>query len=149
MKLSTYIDLYYDGNKSKFARAMDVRGPQVHAWIKADSQVINGELITSSRTLPALPGTPVGEENKAFEAIVSALNGRIPLTVADGRYTDPWVRGAFKMFQLLGESQGKGEKHHYADLIKLLESIETLTLNARELASDSYRIESTDSDGYF
>lgn len=51
MKLTEYIDKYFDGNKSEFARSEGVKQPQVHQWIDKDFIVIDGVLYSPRREL--------------------------------------------------------------------------------------------------
>ena len=51
MKLTEYIDKYYGGNKSDFARANDVNPQQVTKWINGNYVVIDGFLYSPRREL--------------------------------------------------------------------------------------------------
>lgn len=51
MKLTEYIEKYYDGNKSAFARANEVLPQQVNNWINGDYVVVNNVLCSPRRDL--------------------------------------------------------------------------------------------------
>lgn len=51
MKLTEYIDKYYGGNKSEFARANGVMPQQVNNWINGNYVVIDGFLYSPRREL--------------------------------------------------------------------------------------------------
>lgn len=49
--LAEYITLFFDGNKSKFARAQGVKNPQVYQWIDKGFFVVNHQLCAVRREL--------------------------------------------------------------------------------------------------
>lgn len=51
MKLIDYIDKYYGGNKSEFARVNDVLPQAITKWIAGDYIVIDGVLYSPRREL--------------------------------------------------------------------------------------------------
>lgn len=51
MKLTEYIDKYFDGSKAEFARAEGVKPPQIHQWIDKGFIVIDGVLYSPRRDL--------------------------------------------------------------------------------------------------
>ncbi|MGG8042492.1 helix-turn-helix domain-containing protein [Klebsiella aerogenes] len=53
MKLTEYIDKYYGGNKSEFARENGVMPQQVNNWVNGDYIVIAGVLYSPRRELKA------------------------------------------------------------------------------------------------
>lgn len=103
MKLITYINMYYSGNKTAFATAMGVHAPQIHAWLNNGAEVIGGKLVTKCVTLPPVPDFTAQE---VFEALVLERTKSIPLDKrADGKYESDWVRGAFAGFTMAGDEQ--------------------------------------------
>ncbi|WP_419057413.1 hypothetical protein [Kluyvera georgiana] len=51
MKLIEYIEKYYSGNKSEFARANEVLPQHVNKWLNGDYIVIDGVLYSPRREL--------------------------------------------------------------------------------------------------
>ena len=51
MKLTEYIEKYFDGNKAAFAKSEGVLAPQVHQWIDKGFIVIDGVLYSPRREL--------------------------------------------------------------------------------------------------
>lgn len=51
MKLTEYIDKYFEGNKSEFARSEGVIPQQVHKWIAMECIVVEGVLYSPRREL--------------------------------------------------------------------------------------------------
>lgn len=51
MKLTEYIEKYYGGNKSEFARSNGVLPQQVNTWLKMECIVIDGKLYSPRRDL--------------------------------------------------------------------------------------------------
>ena len=49
--LSEYIDEFFGGNQAAFARAQDVKRPQVTQWINKDFIVVDGALYSHRRDL--------------------------------------------------------------------------------------------------
>ena len=49
--LSEYIDKEFGGNQAAFARAQDVKRPQVTQWINKDFIVVDGALYSHRRDL--------------------------------------------------------------------------------------------------
>lgn len=141
MKLTTYIELYYAGNKTAFATAMGVHAPQVHQWITADAEVIGGKLVTVSRPIPA-PDMPRADVYEDFERTVTALNKAIPLDKDEKGYTDKFVRGAFAMFSMMDDIQPAKVKEIRDDVMNQLH-IATEALDKIRLAVKP------DADGYF
>ncbi|WP_336431675.1 hypothetical protein [Providencia sp.] len=52
MTLTEYINTYYAGNQSAFAKACEVKPQQVTKWINGNFIVVNGELYSPRRELP-------------------------------------------------------------------------------------------------
>lgn len=51
MELTEYIDKYFNGNKTEFARHEGVLAPQVHKWIAMECIVVNGRLYSPRRDM--------------------------------------------------------------------------------------------------
>ncbi|EAY7449787.1 hypothetical protein AC159_23940, partial [Salmonella enterica] len=51
MKLSEHIDLFFDGNKSAFAKSMSVTPQQVTKWVNDDWIIVDGTLYSPRRDL--------------------------------------------------------------------------------------------------
>jgi hypothetical protein len=51
MPLIDYINLHYDGNRTRFAEAQGVKPQQVTQWIKNGFIVVDGALYSHRRTL--------------------------------------------------------------------------------------------------
>ncbi|CAI1770580.1 Uncharacterised protein [Serratia quinivorans] len=51
MKLTEYIEKYFNGNKSEFARSEGVNQSQVHQWIGKDFIVVDGVMYSPRRDL--------------------------------------------------------------------------------------------------
>ena len=51
MQLIEYINKHYDGNQAAFARAQDVKPPQVSQWIDKGFIVIDHKLYSHRRNL--------------------------------------------------------------------------------------------------
>ena len=51
MKLIKYIEKYYNGNQSEFARAEGVSRQHVQKWVSSDWQVIGNQLVSQKRIL--------------------------------------------------------------------------------------------------
>lgn len=51
MKITEYIDKYFNGNKAEFARHEGVLPPQVHKWIGMGCVVIDGKLYSPRRDM--------------------------------------------------------------------------------------------------
>lgn len=51
MTVKEYIDTYYNGNQSAFARVQGAKRQQVARWIEREFLVINGQLYSSRRKL--------------------------------------------------------------------------------------------------
>ena len=91
MKLTTYIDLYYQGNKSAFARAMDVQPPSVHQWLNSGAEIIGGKLVLNYRDLPP--------------SMMRSLNPAIPLERDGDGYKVAFVHGAWMTFCQMKDAQ--------------------------------------------
>lgn len=51
MELAEYIEKYFNGNKSAFARHEGVDPSQVHQWIKMGCIVLNGKMYSPRRDM--------------------------------------------------------------------------------------------------
>ncbi|EFT7068470.1 hypothetical protein G6162_001526 [Salmonella enterica] len=51
MKLTEYIDKYYNGSKAEFARANGVLPQRVTEWVNGDFIVVDGKLYSQRRDL--------------------------------------------------------------------------------------------------
>lgn len=58
MTLIEYINTYYAGNQSAFAKASDVKPQQVTKWINSEFIVINHALYSPRRDLPNPKNNP-------------------------------------------------------------------------------------------
>lgn len=106
MKLTTYIDLYYQGNKSAFARAMDVQPPSVHQWLNSGAEIIGGKLVLNYRDLPPSTSlTDVYDAHVPFEAMMRSLNPAIPLERDGDGYKVAFVHGAWMTFCQMKDTQ--------------------------------------------
>lgn len=121
MKLATYIDLYFDGNKSAFARAMDVQPPSVHQWLNSGAEIVGGKLVLNARDLPPC-SLPEGDQHAPFEALMRSLNAAIPLERDGDSYKEPFVRGAFATFRILGDAKPEPVSIPYEALKSLQEA---------------------------
>ncbi|EMH4161643.1 hypothetical protein RJ498_000859 [Pluralibacter gergoviae] len=52
MPLEQYITLYFDGNKSEFARHMSINRQQITKWINGGWIVVNHQLFSPQRDVP-------------------------------------------------------------------------------------------------
>lgn len=52
MKLTEHIELFYGGNKSAFAKSMNVTPQQVTKWVNDDWVIIDGTIYSPRRDLP-------------------------------------------------------------------------------------------------
>ena len=52
MSLTEYINIYFSGNKSAFARHMDVNPQQITKWVNDGWIIVNHTLYTPRRTVP-------------------------------------------------------------------------------------------------
>ncbi len=51
MRLDEYIKKHFDGNQAQFAKAQNVKPPQVTQWIAKQFIVVNDKLYSPRRTL--------------------------------------------------------------------------------------------------
>lgn len=106
MKLLNYINVFFQGNKAAFARAIGIQQPNLYPLIERDAEVIGGVLYTGARVLPEIDGGwPAQDFHPAFEAMVQAKVEGKGITIDFGRdenemYTDAQIRQMYKGFLL-------------------------------------------------
>lgn len=106
MKLLNYINVFFQGNKSAFARAIGIQQSNLYPLIDRDAEVIGGVLYTGARVLPEIEGGwPAQDFHPAFEAMVKGKVEGKGITLnfersENGAYLDPQLRQMFKGFML-------------------------------------------------
>lgn len=106
MKLLNFINVFFDGNKSAFARAIGVAQPNLYPLIERDAEVIGGVLYSTARVLPEIEGGwPVQDFHPAFEAMLLEKVKDKGITLSfdrndKGMYVDAQIRQMFKGFML-------------------------------------------------
>lgn len=106
MKLLNYINVFFQGNKASFARAIGIAQPNLYPLIERDAEVIGGVLYTGARVLPEIEGGwPVQDFHPTFEAMMRAKTEGKDITLSfersgNGQYIDPQIRQMYKGFML-------------------------------------------------